>query len=154
MSWSGFMKVILGILSAIALLSGGGLIAARVVAARFTAPPPKPSFPNDNKPISTKPVARTTPTAEKTTPPETEKPTEASTPKPLPAGAFQARVTQDIGLIVRDSPSVEGTQVGGIDFNAQVTVLEESADGEWQKIRLSNEREGWVRAGNVEKVTQ
>ena len=149
MRWSGFLKFILGVLSAIALIVGGGAIAARIVIARFAAPPPKPTFPNDNKPAATKPATRPTSAT-----PKPDTPEEAATPKPLPSGAFQARVTQQIGLIVRDSPSLDGAQIGGVDFNAQVTVLETSADGDWQRIRLSNDREGWIKAGNVERAAQ
>lgn len=154
MRWSGFLKFVLGVLTAIALLIGGGAIAARLVAARFAAPPPKPMFPNDNKPVAAKPVARSTPAVAKDATPGNEKPDAEASPKPLPSGAFQARVTQQIGLIVRDAPSVDGAQIGGVDFNAQVTVLETSPDGDWQKIRLSSDREGWVKAGNVEKAAE
>lgn len=103
--------------------------------------------PNDTptKKPATKPAAK--PAAEKPDKPETAA-------KPLPAGAFSARVTQPIGLVVRDAPGGEGGSIGGVDFNERVTVIETNADKSWQKIRLSNGQEGWVRAGNVEQVSQ
>ena len=145
MRGSKVVKFFLGVLFAIALLAGGAVIAAQVMVARYSTPPPKPMFPNDTatKPVP-KPAAKPTP----------DKPAAAKTPaKPLPAGAFPARVTQSIGLVVRDAPGSDGASIGGVDFNERVTVLETDADSTWQKIQLSNGQEGWVRAGNVEKVT-
>lgn len=147
MRWSSVLKFFLGVLLAIAILAGGGLVAARVMMARLTVMPPKPMFPNDSP---TKPAAK--PAAK----PAVEKPVEKqdTAAKPLPAGAYPAKVTQSIGLILRDAASPDSNSIGGVDFNEQVTVIETSADGTWQKIRLSNNQEGWVRAGNVEKVSQ
>jgi uncharacterized protein YgiM (DUF1202 family) len=106
--------------------------------ARFSAPPPKPIYPND------KPAAKATQRS-----PESAKST-ALALKPLPAGAFEAKVTQSIGLVMRDTPG--GSSVGGVEYNDRVTVLETSQDGTWQRIRLANDREGWVKAGNIEQV--
>lgn len=147
MRWSSVLKFVLGVFFAIAIIALGGLVTAKVMMSRLAAMPPKPTFPNDTptqKP-ATKPAAK--PAAEKLDKPETAA-------KPLPAGAFPARVTQSIGLVVRDSPGGEGGSIGGVDFNERVTVLETNADKTWQKIRLNNGQEGWVRAGNVEQVNQ
>jgi uncharacterized protein YgiM (DUF1202 family) len=146
MRWSGVLKFVLGVFIAIALLATGAFIASKIVIARFVVAPPKPVFPNDNKPIAPPPKS----TAAAKAQPDADKP--AATPKPLPSGAFQARVTQSIGLIVRDSPSLEGASVGGVDFNERVTVLATSPDGVWQKIRMGSDREGWVKAGNLEQL--
>ncbi|WNZ45824.1 SH3 domain-containing protein [Leptolyngbya boryana CZ1] len=146
MRWSTVLKFFLGVLLAIAILAAGGLVAARVMIARLSVPPSKPMFPNDTpttKPPAAKPAATAKPTAAK---PETSA-------TPLPTGAFPAKVTQSIGLVIRDAPSLDAVSIGGVDFNQQVTVIEASADGSWQKIRLANNTEGWVRAGNVEKVS-
>lgn len=148
MRWSSVLKFFLGVLLAIAILAGGGLVAARVMMARLSVQPPKPVFPNDT-PAKPAPKPAVKPTAEK---PATDKPETAA--KPLPAGAYPAKVTQSIGLILRDAPSQDSNSAGGVDFNERVSVIETSADGTWQKIRLSNNQEGWVRAGNVEKVSQ
>lgn len=142
MSWSSVSKVLLGLLVAIGLIAGGGFIAARIVIAKYSALPPKPIYPNDAPAAKS---ARATATKSKTA-----EPTPTDTPaKPLPPGATEARVTQPIGLILRDSPN--GGQIGGIEYNDRVVVLETSPDGGWQKVRLpSSDREGWVKAGNVE----
>lgn len=148
MRWSSVLKLLLGVLLAIALLAGGAVIAAQVMIARLSTLPPKPMFPNDT---ATKPAAK--PAAK----PASDKPDAAKsdTPaKPLPAGAFPARVTQSIGLVIRDAPGGDGGSIGGVDFNERVTVLETNSDRTWQKIRLGNGQEGWVRAGNVEQIDQ
>ncbi|MBW4444054.1 MAG: SH3 domain-containing protein [Plectolyngbya sp. WJT66-NPBG17] len=144
MRWSTVLKFFLGVLLAIALLAGGGVVAARVMMARLAVLPPKPTFPNDT--AAGKPAAK--PAAK----PTADKPDAAA--KPLPPGAFPGRVTQSIGLVVRDAPGSDGGSIGGVDFNDRVTVLETNADKTWQKIRSSNGQEGWVRAGNVEQVNQ
>ncbi|NDJ18659.1 SH3 domain-containing protein [Myxacorys almedinensis] len=144
MSWSGLSKLLMGLLLAIAMIAGGGFIAARIMIARLAAPPPKPIYPND-KPIAATPA----PTAAKVEQSEVPPTTPAATAKPLPSGATEARVTQPIGLILRDSP--DGEQIGGIEYNERVIVLETSQDGSWQKVRLrSSDKEGWVKAGNVQ----
>lgn len=146
---AGFVKFLLGCLLACALLISGGSLAFRYVVAKLTEPPPRPTFPND-KP-SPKPAKSQIAEASS----EKPKPVAAPppTPKPLEAGAYRARVTQPIGLILRDNPSRDGARVGGLDYNARVIVLGNSSDGEWQRIRLGESgREGWVKAGNTEKV--
>ena len=149
MRWSSVLKFFLGVLLAITILAGGGVVVGWVMMSRLSVLPPKPTFPNDTpagKPAAN-PAAK--PAANK---PDAAKSDTAA--KPLPAGAFPARVTQSIGLVVRDAPGGEGASIGGVDFNERVTVLETDADKTWQKIRLVNGQEGWVRAGNVEQVPQ
>jgi Bacterial SH3 domain len=146
MSWTGVFKFFVGLLMALGILAGGGLVAARIMIAKLTAPPPRPIYPND------KPLAKT---AAKKAPSAVADKSSAATEvasKPLPAGAYEARVTQSIGLVVRDSPS--GAQIGGIEYNSRLTVLETSQDGSWQRVRLGNDKEGWVKSGNIEQVSQ
>jgi hypothetical protein len=146
MNWSGVFKFFVGLFLALGILAGGGLVAARIMIAKLTAPPPRPIYPND------KPLAKT---ASKKAPSaiadKAIAPTEVAA-KPMPAGAYEARVTQSIGLVVRDAPS--GTQIGGVEYNSRLTVLETSQDGSWQKVRLGNDKEGWVKSGNIEQVSQ
>lgn len=147
MSWSGLLKVFTGLFLAIALLAGGGLLAAQFFIAKLSAPPTKPVYPND-KPAS--PVKATL--KPKASPSQLE--VEVA-PKPLPSGAYEGRVTQSIGLILRDAPGRDSGQTGGIDYNEKVIVLETSSDGEWQKVKVqSTDKEGWVKAGNTEKTPQ
>ncbi|MGV0025864.1 SH3 domain-containing protein [Phormidesmis priestleyi] len=146
MSWSGLIKVCVGLFLAIALLAGGSLMAAQYFITKLSAPPPKPIYPNDKPTAPTKTVAKSK---------SVEKPDELPSAKPLPSGAFAGRVTQPIGLILRDSPGRDSSQIGGIEYNDKLFVLETSADGDWQKVRLqTGDREGWVKAGNVEKAAQ
>jgi len=62
------------------------------------------------------------------------------------------RVTYPEGLILRDAPNAEAAQIGGIGYNQEVIVLEETEDQEWQRVRLPSSEEGWIRAGNVERI--
>lgn len=148
MSWSGLFKVFTGLFLAIALLAGGGLLAAQFFIAKLSAPPTKPIYSND-KPVS--PVKATL--KPKALPDQLDVAEVAS--KPLPSGAYEGRVTQSIGLILRDAPGRDSGQTGGIDYNEKVIVLETSSDGEWQKVKVqSTDKEGWVKAGNTEKTPQ
>ncbi len=150
MSWSGLLKVFTGLFLAIAILAGGGFLAAQFFIAKLSTPPSKPIYPNDKPAVA---ADKATSKAKAISPSKPEI-TDAS-PKPLPSGAYEGRVTQSIGLILRDAPGRESGQTGGVDYNEKVIVLETSADGEWQKVRVqSSDREGWVRAGNTEKTPQ
>jgi len=71
----------------------------------------------------------------------------------LPNGAYKARVTWSTGLSLRAEASRDAERVGGIDYNTEVIILTTSNDGQWQKVRVSSSgQEGWVKAGNVEKI--
>lgn len=148
MSWSGLVKVSVGLLLAIALLAGGSYQAAQFLITKLSAPPPKPFYPNDKPSTSPKTAKARSSSASSA---NVSEPIVAS--KPLPSGAFEGRVTQPIGLILRESPGRDGGQIGGVEYNDKVVVLETSSDGNWQKVRLQpSEREGWVKSGNVEKI--
>jgi uncharacterized protein YgiM (DUF1202 family) len=143
MTLSNVAKVILGFVIAIALLIGGSIAATLYLVAKLTALPPKPVF--DNTP----------PTAEKTTstPSPAAKPTATPSPSPTPEG-YRARVTWKEGLLLRTSPDFNAASDGGIAFNQEVRILEETGDGKWQKIRLESGKEGWVVGGNTNKVEE
>lgn len=152
MKWSGLInlvKFIIGFALAIALLGAGGVLAARYVATKLMAPPPRPTFAND-KPA--KPTAAKNTTPAKTASAQTQATSDSASPALAP-GTYLARVVQPIGLILRDGPSRDAGQIGGIEYNSRVIVLEESADKVWQKVRVENsDREGWVKAGNTERT--
>ncbi|MCU0525680.1 MAG: SH3 domain-containing protein [Elainella sp. Prado103] len=152
MSLSGVFRFILGFLLAIALLFLAGAGLTRYMLARLATPPPRPNFPNDPSPTAVTSPAASPPVngAASPVPSPATPPTPA--PSPSPTAGFQARVIQPIGLIVRNEPNVDAAQVGSIEFNQELTVLEENADGSWQKVRLSNGTEGWVRGGNTEQM--
>ena len=157
---SGFFKLILGFVLAIAVLLGSGLVIALYFVNRTAMPPEKPMFANDNpqpnidKP-NNKPIkAITTPKPTPTTTPS-PKPTPTQTPDQLPPGAYQAIVTWPEGLSLRDQPTVDGQSIGGVSGNQKVIILEESTDTKWLKVRIpGTDREGWVKAGNTKRVEE
>lgn len=77
----------------------------------------------------------------------------AKSTKPLPPGAYPARVSWSQGLILRAEAKQDSERIGGVGFNQKIVVIEESEDKVWQKIRLEgSDKEGWVKAGNTQKV--
>lgn len=170
MSLSGIFKFLLGFLIAIALLVGSGVAVALYFVTKLTAPPPKPIFANDQpvtrpnpSTLASQPTPAPVTLASPTTnaaetvsaaqPDASPTPTESASPKPLEPGAYRGRVTWRNGLILRDNPNTESQRIGGIGYNQQVVVVTESDDKRWMKIRVEeNNEEGWVKAGNVERV--
>jgi uncharacterized protein YgiM (DUF1202 family) len=151
MSWAGLIRVLTGFSLTIAVLVGGGYVAAQYLITQFTAPPPKPTFPNDKPAAKPKPASKEEPPAAPK-PPSPQASLSASPPPAVPAG-YQARVKQADGLNLRDKPSREGVRVGGLSFNDRVTVIEETPDQEWQKIRsTAGDLEGWIKSGYVERL--
>jgi hypothetical protein len=144
MAW--FLRTFTGLLIALLILSVGGYFAFQYALTQLAAPPPRPSFPNDDPNFAKASAAKTSAakTDSKSTP---EKPT-----KPLPEGAYEGQVKQPVGLIVRSTPELGSGQTDGVEYNEVVTVLSKSKDGLWEKIRYgSSEKEGWVKAGNIQK---
>jgi uncharacterized protein YgiM (DUF1202 family) len=160
---SNLLKFILGIILAIAVLIGGGVAAALYFINRTAIPPAKPVFANDESAVkaqaakSPAPGASPSPTplASATPTPTPTKSSEKADAKPLPKGAYKARVTWSQGLSLRKEPTQDAERVGGASFNQKIIVLEESQDQVWQKIRLENgEQEGWVKAGNTKRADE
>ncbi len=147
MKWSGLLKAFSGFLVAIALLVGGGFLAAQYLITQFTTPPPKPMFANDKPASTAQPAAIATP-------PSPKPPQPTPTPSPKPSGAgYQARITLSEGLNVRSNPSAESERVGGVDFDEEITVLEESPDQAWQRVRgKTSAVEGWIKSGYTERI--
>lgn len=159
MSWYGLAKFVTGFLLAIALLFLAGAATARYVMSRLSELPPRPVFANDPKPKATNPtptpatttspaVATPTPAAANPTPPPAATP--AATPSPTEG--YTARVNEPIGLIVREKPSRDSAELGGVAYDQTLTVLETSPDGGWQRVRLADGTEGWVRGGNTDRI--
>jgi hypothetical protein len=154
------IKYIFGIFLAIAILAGTGFATTLYFVNRITITPPKPVYNNDKEVIAAK-LAKNppkTPTKNKNnqakTPgaKSTPTPTPEATLQPLPADAYNARVTWSKGLSLRAEPRTDSASVGGVGFNAKVIVIEESSDQVWQKIRVEGtDKEGWVKAGNTKK---
>lgn len=150
MSWSGLTKFIFGVLLAMAILFGSGVALTRYLLTRLATPPPKPVFANDPSPAPASPVAAVSPAPASPVATPASSPSPSPSASPSPAG-YSARVTQSIGLIVRQEPASTAAQIGGVEYNQVVTVLEESQDGGWQKVRLGNGTEGWVKSGNTQR---
>ncbi|BDI15883.1 hypothetical protein ANSO36C_16850 [Nostoc cf. commune SO-36] len=166
---SGLTKFILGFFLAIAVLIGGGAAIALYFMNRTGIPPAKPVYSNDSPSVKAQAPKATEPGGTKTTltpgantkssPSSTSTPTVSpkATPstKPLPSGAYRGRVNWAEGLSLRAKPNQEAERIGGVGFNQKIIILEESEDKAWQKIRLEgSEQEGWVKAGNTEKVDE
>ena len=165
MTLAGVAKFVLGVSLAIAITLGGGVLVGLYFMYRFTTHPPKPVFPNEkvtakvkNSPQATTAASQTGATPPKPSeakPSETPKPSETTAAKPLPPGTYKARVNWSQGLSLRGGPNTEAERVGGLEYNQQVIILEESADKNWQKVRLADgELEGWIKAGNIERIQQ
>jgi cytoskeletal protein RodZ len=157
----GFAKFFVGLVVAAFILGSGGYFLFNYAVAKLTTPPPKPIFPNDSASYKKQSKRAKTPagrdqavadSAASASPSAT--PSASPVPSPsLPPGAFMGRVTQPIGLILREKPEGPATQMGGLEYNEIVAVLETSSDNAWQKVRLlKGEKEGWVKGGNIEKA--
>ncbi|WP_414548624.1 SH3 domain-containing protein [Anabaena sp. CCY 0017] len=148
--FTNLLKFILGVILAIAILTGSGVAVALYFMNRAFMPPPKPLFAND-----TPALKEEAPPATEVSSASTPKPTPTPTPTPtdeLPPGAYQGRVTWPQGLSVRAEPNMDAERVAGVGANEEVIVLEESQDKNWQKIRTAGKQEGWVKIGNTERV--
>lgn len=146
----GLSKLILGMAIALILLSMAGVATARYFMGRLSVLPPKPLY-GDEMPVSAPEAAPEAPAE-----PVVEAPPAPAEPPAEPAlepGTYNATVVQPIGLVMREGPGVEFPQVGGVDVNEAVVVLEEPANQSWVKVRVvSNGQEGWVKAGNTRRV--
>lgn len=154
MSLSGIFKFILGFFIGILILAACGVGAAYYFWTRLSITPAKPIFAEEQP--------KKSPTAKKASLTQASKPkaSSQSTPTPsklpvkeLPPGAYKARVTWPEGLSLRDAPNFESNRIGGVAANQQLFVLKQSDDGRWQQIRVvEDNQEGWIKAGNTEKV--
>lgn len=170
-SASEVFKFLLGFTLAIAILFLAGVGVTRYFMSKLAVMPPRPTFPNDPQPAkpspakaatqapAAQPAAAASPAADTAaspvaaaSPAVAASPGASPSPAPsLPPGAYSAKVTQPIGLIVRQDPNSDAAQIGGVEYNQDVTVLEQNADGSWQRVRLGNGQEGWIKGGNTEK---
>lgn len=147
----GIVKLILGVSLALILLSLTGVATARYFMAKLSVLPPRPVF--DNDVVAEQPVPSEV-TAEQAQPqPSPAQPETANAAPENPPGSYKAVVVQPIGLVLRSGPGTEHQQLGGVDHNEEVLVLESSEDGQWVKVRISDTgHEGWVKAGNTQNM--
>ena len=159
MSISSLFQFVIGFIIGIGVLAGGSTVAAYLFITNVDKYPPKPLFTEEKHPEN---VPSDTTTSE--APAENngmaieaiEVTRKEKTPvpqKPLEPGAYRAKVTWPEGLSLRSRPSIDGERIGGIGYNWEIIILKESADKKWQRIRIpSSQQEGWVKAGNVQKI--
>ena len=155
MRLSGCFRVLLGIVIAAALIASGLYAIARFYQDKYGIIPTKPIYEEEQgvafTPMQTR--APQPPKAEGSGNAETASTPAAAPTAPAPAGDL-ARVTWPEGLLVRSSASMDGEQVGGIEFKREVYILETTADQAWDKIKVANgDLEGWVKGGNLETIT-
>lgn len=156
MSFSGLSKFLIGFVFGISLLTASGVAAAYYFYTKLSAYPPKPIFAEEQQqppvaqPVNSPQVSES-PKSNQTTPSST--PSKSPAKEELPPGAYKARVTWPEGLSLRDAAGVEASRIGGVAYNQEIIVLQESNDKKWQKVRLAEgTQEGWVKAGNIERV--
>ncbi len=153
-------KLILGMGLALVLLTLAGVVTARYLMGRLAVLPAKPLY-GDEQPTPPPTTATSTTAAPPLMPPEPAPPTPTVTPPPAvpgaevptaAAGSYEAVITQPIGLVLREGPGTDRPQLGGLDYNQAVVVLEEPTDQPWVKVRVAaTGQEGWVKAGNLRR---
>ena len=155
---SGLLQFMLGFVMGVAILVGGATAVAYMLLSGMNSNPPKPVFTEEKK-EETKEEKAAKPQAEVKESP-TAAPAPKASPKPSPeetkkettSEGYQARVTWQSGLSLRSEPTSESTRLGGLDYNTKVSVVGTSSDGQWHRVRLSDGREGWIKAGNISRV--
>jgi hypothetical protein len=165
MSLSRFFQFFLGSTLGIAIMVAAGLGAGYLAVVRLSTAPPRPTFDNERGMVP-KPVAKKSSTksqeAQKNvgaSPSPTANPSAEASPSPSPSpsaspeGKYSATVSYGEGLSVRSDPSVDAERIGGVDYQENIIVLEESSDQQWQRIRSeATGIEGWIKAGNIERA--
>jgi hypothetical protein len=153
MRTSGCIRVFLGIFITLALISVGAYAVSRHYIEKYGAIPEKPIYPEEQG-VAFAPTQTRAPNAPADASAAKSKPGQAKTAKPaakpVPQGDL-AVVTWPEGLLVRASASVDGEQVGGIEYKREVYLLETTPDQAWQQIKVANgDLQGWVKGGNLE----
>ncbi|MEM6519778.1 MAG: SH3 domain-containing protein [Cyanobacteria bacterium P01_D01_bin.71] len=146
----GITKLTLGIVLALVLLSLTGVATARYFMAKLSVLPPKPIFENDAA-LQAEAAVPSEPAQ-----PAPVEPLPAAPPvEEMPPGSYAAIVVQPIGLVMRSGPGAEHPQLGGVDYQDKVLVLETDDSGNWIRVRVSETaQEGWVKAGNTQNLDE
>jgi Bacterial SH3 domain len=146
---SGFLQFIIGFFLGVVLVAGASAAVAYVVLSKMSTPPDKPLFAEEKKQQALAKKAATPQPNQTATNPVTEVKGLAD----IPTGTYQAFVSWPKGLSLRAEPSIESARLGSLGYKAEVMILGTSDDGNWQKVKvISTNQEGWIKAGNIEKV--
>lgn len=160
---SATIQFLLGFLIGIGLIVGvsGGLVF--MYYSKMSVLPQKPDFPESptsQETPATEPETAIEPLESNTTAEETETAaiaepeSEPESEPELPADAYYAEVTWPQGLSLRAEPALNAGRIGGIAFEEKIIILEDSADGDWQRVRIPwSQQEGWVKAGNTKRTS-
>lgn len=163
---SSTVQFILGFVLGISLIAG---LSGTVIFAyykKMSTLPKKPAFPEvpvqpsaskDTQPsTSIEPLESKSDMVEESEKLAQEKETklESQPESELPPNAYRAEVTWPEGLSLRAEPDVNADRIGGVDFEENIIIIEDSADGKWQRVRVpGSEQEGWVKAGNTKRTS-
>ena len=156
MSLSGLAKFVVGFLAGIVLLLLGSAAAGLFLFSTLSATPPRPVFPEEKQQkkvtnINTK--SSTVAATNSKLVSSTQVSPSPSQETQLEPGAYKARVKWESGLSMRSEANFESSKVGGVAYNQEVVVLQDSDDKQWQKVRVvQTNEEGWVKAGNLEQA--
>jgi Bacterial SH3 domain len=156
MSISNVFQFIFGFILGIGVLSGSLAGVAFIVFTQMAAPPPKPEFTQEKEEVveTTKKV-ETQEVIETQTPATSEVEPTPAPKEELEPGAYRAIVSWSEGLSLRDRPGLESQRIGGIAYNAEIIILQDSEDKKWQKVRIpDSQQEGWIKTGNVTKIEE
>lgn len=160
MSLSGLAKFVVGFLAGVVLLLLGSVAAGLFLFSTLSATPPKPVFPEERQQkklasINTK-NSNVAATNSKLVSSTIDSPSPSPSPSQEPQlepGAYKARVKWESGLSMRSEASYESSKVGGVAYNQEVVVIQDSDDKQWQKVRVvETNEEGWVKTGNLERA--
>jgi hypothetical protein len=161
MNFSRIVQLFLGIIIGLLLIGGGAAATGYYFLSRLAETPPRPVFAEETPEEKAEASPEASPETATETPPEDPEATPEPSPTPEPeddpselqGNEYRATVTWPEGLSLRDSPGANAERIGGIAYNKEMIVIEESEDGNWQKVRLPESgQEGWVKAGNAERV--
>lgn len=155
---SGLLQFMVGFVLGVVILVGGATAVAYMLLSGMNPNPPKPVFTEEKKEETkekkaAKPQAEVKESAKAAPAPKASpKPSPEATKRETKSEGYQARVTWQSGLSLRSEPTSESTRLGGLDYNTKVSVVGTSSDGQWHRVRLSDGREGWIKAGNISRV--
>ncbi len=127
-------KVTIGVVVGILIVAAGAVGAGYYfIYQRLSESPEKPIYPEDKNRISEQ---------------KSEKDDSL-------LGKYKARVTWPQGLRLRVEPTIDSKAVGVIPYNEEVIVVEETEDGDWQRIIVVRlDEKAWVKGGNLERIEE